>query len=141
MSELEDRQQAMVEDFLIFEDWTSRYQMLISMGKELSFDSQYQTNDYKVRGCQSQVWLHSEVKDNRIYFTGISDSTIVSGLIAVLIKIFSGQTPQDILAAPILFIEKMGLEKHLSPTRRNGLFHMLVSIKHQAHLALEKIDD
>ena len=110
----------------MFDDWMDRYAMLIEMGKECPIiDEQYRNDQYLINGCQSRVWLHAELKDGKIYFTADSDAVITKGTIYLLIKVFSGQTPQDILAADLSFLDKIGLKEHLSPTRSNGLVSML----------------
>ncbi len=132
MTTIEHAQADIIDQFRFFEDWTERYQLLISMGKKLSFPAEKQTEQYLIRGCQSQVWLDSEYRDGRLYFNVISDSSIVSGLMAVLFAVYSGQTPQDILAMSADFLSEIGFEHHLSPTRRNGLYQMLKAIKRHA---------
>ena len=110
----------------MFDDWMDRYAMLIEMGKECPIiDEQYRNDQYLINGCQSRVWLHAELKDGKVYFTADSDAVITQGIIYLLIKVFSGQTPQDILAADLSFLDKIGLKEHLSPTRSNGLVSML----------------
>ena len=110
----------------MFDNWMDRYAMLIEMGKECPIiDEQYRNDQYLINGCQSRVWLHAELKDGKVYFTADSDAVITKGIIYLLIKVFSGQTPQDILAADLSFLDKIGLKEHLSPTRSNGLVSML----------------
>ncbi len=110
----------------MFDDWMDRYAMLIEMGKECPIiDEQYRNDQYLINGCQSRVWLYAELKDGKVYFTADSDAVITKGIIYLLIKVFSGQTPQDILAADLSFLDKIGLKEHLSPTRSNGLVSML----------------
>lgn len=110
----------------MFDDWMDRYAMLIEMGKECPIiDEQYRNDQYLINGCQSRVWLHAELKDGKVYYTADSDAVITKGIIYLLIKVFSGQTPQDILAADLSFLDKIGLKEHLSPTRSNGLVSML----------------
>ena len=110
----------------MFDDWMDRYAKLIEMGKECPIiDEQYRNDQYLINGCQSRVWLHAELKDGKVYFTADSDAVITKGIIYLLIKVFSGQTPQDILAADLSFLDKIGLKEHLSPTRSNGLVSML----------------
>lgn len=134
---IKQAQTDIIDQFSFFDDWTERYQMLISMGKKLSFPVEKQTEQYLIRGCQSQVWLDSDYRDGCLYFSGISDSSIVSGLIAVLLAVYSGQTPQAILATPADFLNEIGFENHLSPTRRNGLYQMLKAIKRHAAEAID----
>ena len=123
---IKEIQDSIVEDFSMFDDWMDRYAMLIEMGKECPIiDEQYRNDQYLINGCQSRVWLHAELKDGKVYFTADSDAVITQGIIYLLIKVFSGQTPQDILAADLSFLDKIGLKEHLSPTRSNGLVSML----------------
>ena len=110
----------------MFDDWMDRYAMLIEMGKECPIiDDQYRNDQYLINGCQSRVWLHAELKDGKVYYTADSDAVITKGIIYLLIKVFSGQTPADILAADLSFLDEIGLKEHLSPTRSNGLLSML----------------
>lgn len=123
---IKEIQDSIVEEFSMFDDWMDRYAMLIEMGKECPIiDSQYRNDNYLINGCQSRVWLHAELKDGKIYFTADSDAVITKGIINLLIKVFSGQTPADILAADMSFLDEIGLKEHLSPTRSNGLLSMV----------------
>lgn len=119
-------QNQLVEDFSFFDDWTQRYEYLIELGKSLPLiDPQYKTPEHLIKGCQSQVWLYAESKEGKLYFTADSDAIITKGIVALLVKVFSGHTPTDILTADIHFIDQIGLKEHLSPTRANGLVSML----------------
>lgn len=110
----------------MLDDWMDRYSMLIEMGKECPMiDTQYRNDEHLINGCQSRVWLHAEIKDGKMYFTADSDAVITKGIIYLLIKVFSGQTPADILAADMSFLDEIGLKEHLSPTRSNGLLSMV----------------
>ena len=123
---IKEIQQNIIEDFSMFDDWMDRYAMLIEMGKECPIiDDQYRNDQYLINGCQSRVWLHAELKDGKVYYTADSDAVITKGIIYLLIKVFSGQTPADILAADLSFLDEIGLKEHLSPTRSNGLLSML----------------
>ena len=123
---IKEIQDSIVEEFSMFDDWMDRYAMLIEMGKECPIiDQQYRNDNYLINGCQSRVWLHAEKRDGKIYFTADSDAVITKGIINLLIKVFSGQTPADILAADMSFLDKIGLKEHLSPTRSNGLLSMV----------------
>ena len=123
---IKEIQDSIVEEFSMFDDWMDRYAMLIEMGKEFPIiDPQYRNDNYLINGCQSRVWLHAELKDGKIYFTADSDAVITKGIINLLIKVFSGQTPADILAADMSFLDEIGLKEHLSPTRSNGLLSMV----------------
>ena len=130
-------QDAIAEEFAFFGDWTERYQYLIDLGRKLPpFPDALKTEDYKVHGCQSQVWLVPSGDAARLDFQATSDSSIVTGLIALLLRVYSGRSAQDILATEPRFIENIGLAKHLSPTRSNGLAAMLKTIKQHAALSL-----
>ena len=133
----QDAQDAIAEEFSFFSDWTERYQYLIDLGRKLPpFPAELQTEENKVQGCQSQVWLVAEGDRQRLDFQAISDSAIVSGLIALLLRVYSGRSAQEILATEPRFIETIGLAKHLSPTRSNGLAAMLKTVKAHARQAL-----
>ncbi|MCQ2323186.1 MAG: SufE family protein [Bacteroidales bacterium] len=123
---IKEIQDSIVEDFSMLDDWMDRYSMLIEMGKECPMiDTQYRNDEHLINGCQSRVWLHAEIKDGKMYFTADSDAVITKGIIYLLIKVFSGQTPADILAADMSFLDEIGLKEHLSPTRSNGLLSMV----------------
>ena len=131
-------QQELIEEFGLFEDWMDRYQYLIDLGRRLPpFPDELRTEDNRIRGCQSQVWFVPEKKDGRLYFQAISDAAIVSGLIAVLLRLYSGRDPRDILDTPPDFVEALQLQSHLSPTRSNGLSSMLQAIRNFATEALQ----
>jgi len=116
-------------EFNFFSDWTERYQYLIEMADRMPpFPPELQTEDYKFHGCQSQVWLHHEYRDGRIWLQGYSDSKIVQGLIAVLLRVYSGRTPDEILASSTDFLKELGFAEHLSPNRSTGLFNMVEAI-------------
>jgi len=126
-------QAAIAEEFSFFSDWTERYQYLIDLGRKLPpFPEEQKTEAHKVQGCQSQVWLVAEGDRARLRFRAISDSAIVSGLIALLLRVYSGRPAQEILDTQPRFVEAIGLAKHLSPTRSNGLAAMLGVIKAKA---------
>ena len=138
MSEVLDAQKEIVEEFSIFDDWMDRYQYLIDMGRRLpEFPEALRNDDNRIRGCQSQVWFVATRKGDRLEFQAISDAAIVSGLIALLLRIYSGRTPQDIVDTPPDFLKALGLESHLSPTRSTGLASMLKAIRNFATEALE----
>ena len=114
----------------MFEDWEERYQYMIDLGKELPLIAdEYKTESNIIKGCQSKVWVHAEMKDDKIVFTADSDAIITKGIIALLIRVFSNQSPKDIIEADTDFIEKIGLKEHLSPTRANGLVNMIKQLK------------
>ncbi|MFD2551282.1 SufE family protein [Bizionia sediminis] len=128
--QIKDIQNDIVEEFSMFEDWEERYQYMIDLGKTLPLiESQYKTDDNLIKGCQSKVWVHANLVDNRIVFTADSDAIITKGIIAILIRAFSNQKPQDIIEADTTFIDAIGLKDHLSPTRANGLVSMIKQLK------------
>jgi cysteine desulfuration protein SufE len=132
-----DAQTAIAEEFSYFGDWTERYQYLIDLGRKLpAFPDALKTDEYKVQGCQSQVWLAPSGDAQRLQFSAISDSAIVSGLIALLLRVYSGRSAQEILDTEPRFVETIGLAKHLSPTRSNGLAAMLKTMQSHARQAL-----
>lgn len=127
---IEEIQQQIISDFDLFEDWMDKYNYIIELGKELPLiDSKYKTEEYLISGCQSQVWLHADYIDGKIIFTADSDAIITKGIIHLLIKVFTNQTPDDIVNANLDYIDKIGLKEHLSPTRSNGLVSMIKQIK------------
>ena len=133
----EQAQAAIAGEFAFFGDWTERYQYLIDLGRKLApFPEAAKIDEYKVTGCQSQVWLLPGGNAQLLDFQAISDSSIVSGLIALLLRVYSGRSAEEILATEPHFIEEIGLARHLSPTRSNGLAAMLAKIKHYASAAL-----
>ncbi|MBN8888623.1 MAG: SufE family protein [Rudaea sp.] len=130
-------QNAIAEEFAFFGDWTERYQYLIDLGRKLPpFPEALKTEEHKVQGCQSQVWLVASGDAQRLDFQAISDSAIVSGLIALLLRVYSGRSAQEVLDTEPRYVEAIGLAKHLSPTRSNGLAAMLQTIKAHARAAL-----
>ncbi|MGA0012507.1 MAG: SufE family protein [Flavobacteriaceae bacterium] len=123
-------QDEIIDEFSMFDDWMQRYEYMIELGKSLELiDEKYKTDDYTIKGCQSKVWVFAELKDQFIQFTADSDAIITKGIIALLLRVFSGQKPQDILDAELYFIDQIGLKEHLSPTRANGLLSMIKQIK------------
>lgn len=136
-NEVESAQQELIEEFSLFENWMDRYQYLIDLGRRLpEFPEELRTEENRIRGCQSQVWFVAEEKEGRLVFRAISDAAIVSGLIALLLRVYSGRSPQDILDTPPEFVTALQLESHLSPTRSNGLSSMLAAIRGFATKAL-----
>ena len=137
-SEVAQAQEELIEEFRFFDNWMDRYQYLIDLGRRLpEFPEEDRVDDNKIRGCQSQVWFVAEKNADRLEFRAISDAAIVSGLIAVLLRIYSGKKPQDILDTPPEFVQALQLEAHLSPTRSNGLASMLKAIREFATGALQ----
>ncbi|KAA6343992.1 Cysteine desulfuration protein SufE [termite gut metagenome] len=127
INELQDQ---VIADFNDFDDWTDRYQLLIDLGNEQEpLDEQYKTEQNLIEGCQTRVWLYAEEAEGKLVFKAESDALIVKGIIALLIKVISGHTPEEILNANLYFIEKIGLKEHLSPTRSNGLLSMVKQIR------------
>lgn len=123
-------QDRIVREFNLFQDWTDRYEHIINLGKKLPpIDEAHRIEDNKVHGCQSQVWLHAEKQGDVIHFQADSDALIVKGLIALLLRVYNDRTALDILQTDPTFITKIGLDRHLSPTRANGLGAMLKKIK------------
>ena len=123
---IKEIQDSIVEEFSSFDDWMDRYSLLIEMVMDcFIIDPQYRNDNYLINGCQSRVWLHAELKDGKIYFTADSDAVITKGIINLLIKVLSGQTPADIINADMSFLDEIGLKEHLSPTRSNGLLSMI----------------
>lgn len=125
-----ETQDAIVQDFADFTEWEDKYAHIIALGRKLApFPEEYRTEDNKVRGCQSQVWLHATLKDGLVVFEGDSDATIVKGLVSLALEVYSGRTPQEILQTEPDFMKKIGLDTHLSPTRTNGFASMIKKIK------------
>tara|TARA_R110002020_G_scaffold125442_5_gene282716 strand:+ start:2591 stop:3016 length:426 start_codon:yes stop_codon:yes gene_type:complete len=123
-------QEELIDEFSMFDDWMQRYEYMIELGKSLPLiDENLKTDDKLIKGCQSKVWLNSEIKDGKIIFTADSDAIITKGIIAVLVRVFSNQKPQAILDANTDFIDEIGLKEHLSPTRANGLVSMIKQMK------------
>jgi len=130
VSSIESVQQEIIEEFDLFEDWMQRYEHMIDLGKSLPLIAEeYKTEDNIIKGCQSKVWIHAELKEKSLYFTADSDAIITKGIIAILIRVFSNQPPQAIIEANTDFIDQIGLKEHLSPTRANGLVAMIKQIK------------
>ncbi|MFO8000029.1 MAG: SufE family protein [Marinilabilia sp.] len=127
---IEEKQEDIIEEFSAFDDWMDKYSLLIELGNELdSFDEAHRVEQNLIDGCQSKVWLHAEMKDGKIEFQGDSDAIIVKGIVALLLRVLSGHTPDEILNTDLYFIDKIGLKEHLSPTRSNGLVAMVRQIK------------
>ena len=123
-------QDEVIEEFLDVEDWMDKYQMLIDLGNEQEpLDEKYKTESNLIDGCQSRVWLQADLVDGVIHFLAESDALIVKGIVALLIRVLSDHTPDEILGADLYFIEKIGLKEHLSPTRSNGLLAMIKQVR------------
>lgn len=133
MTSIAEVQAELVDEFEIFDDWMSRYEYVIDLGRQLpEFSEEWKTDENKIRGCQSQVWLNIQMLDGKLRIDGTSDASIVAGLVAIVLRVYSDQTPQDILNAKPDFIADIGFTDHLSPTRSNGLHSMLRSIYQRA---------
>lgn len=127
---IKDKELEIVEEFAMFEDWDGKYEYLIDLGKDLpAISPEYKTDDYKIKGCQSQVWLHAELISGHVRFTADSDAIITKGIIALLVRVFDDETPDAIAEADLQFINEIGLAQHLSPTRSNGLLSMIKQMK------------
>tara|TARA_R110002012_G_scaffold263456_2_gene446431 strand:+ start:83110 stop:83529 length:420 start_codon:yes stop_codon:yes gene_type:complete len=127
---IKEIQTDIIEEFSMFEDWMQRYEYMIELGKALPLiDEKYKIDDNVIKGCQSKVWVHAELEDDKLVFTADSDAIITKGIIAILVRAFSNQKPQDIIDADTQFIDEIGLKEHLSPTRANGLVSMIKQIK------------
>lgn len=127
---IETIQNELIDEFSMFYDWMERYEYMIELGKSLPLiDAKYKTDENIIKGCQSKVWLHSEFKNDKVIFSADSDAIITKGIVAILVRVFSNQSPQEILSANTDFIDAIGLKEHLSPTRANGLVSMIKQIK------------
>ena len=130
MNSIEELQNEIVAEFEMFEDWMQRYEYMIDLGKDLPLiDSKYKTEENIIKGCQSKVWVHAQLDGEKLNFTADSDAIITKGIIAILIRVFSGQHPKEIIDANTDFIDKIGLKEHLSATRANGLVSMIKQLK------------
>ena len=140
MSSIIEIENEIVEDFELFDEWTEKYQYIIELGQNLpALDEKYKTEENKIKGCQSSVWLNAYEKDGRIYFEADSDSTFVKGEIALLIRVLSDQKPEDIVKTNLEFIDKIGLRQHIAVTRANGLASMIKQMKTYA-LGLQTVN-
>lgn len=127
---IKDIQEEIVDEFSMFDDWMQRYEYIIELGKNLPLiKEEFKVEENLIKGCQSKVWLQGEQNDEKIVFTADSDAILTKGIIAILIRVFSNQTPKDIIDAEMDFIDEIGLKEHLSPTRANGLVSMIKNIK------------
>ncbi len=127
---IKEIQEEIIDEFSMFEDWTERYEYIIALGKSLPLiNEEHRFDENLIKGCQSKVWMHSEAINNRILFTADSDAILIKGIVALLLRVFSNQTPEAILGANTDFIDEIELKEHLSPTRANGLISMVKQIK------------
>lgn len=127
---IQEIQEEIIEEFSMFDDWTQRYEYMIELGRSLPLiEDRYKDDDHIIKGCQSKVWVHAELQDDKLVFTADSDAIITKGIIAILVRAFSNQKPVDIIEADTRFIDTIGLKEHLSPTRANGLVNMIKQLK------------
>lgn len=130
MKTIDELQEEVIEEFSDFDDWMDKYQLLIDLGNEQEpLAPQYKTEQNLIEGCQSRVWLQADMEDGKVIFQAESDALIVKGIVTLLIKVLSGHTPDEILAADLHFINAIGLREHLSPTRSNGLLAMVKQMR------------
>lgn len=130
MKTITEIENEIIEEFDLFDDWMDKYNYIIELGKSLPIiDPQYKTDAYLIPGCQSQVWLHATMEEGVVVFRADSDAIITKGIINLLIKVLSYRTPEEITAAPLSYLDKIGLKEHLSPTRSNGLLSMIEQMK------------
>ncbi len=128
--EIKEIENEIISEFEMFEDWLDKYNYIIEMGKSVpKIDDKYKSDKYLINGCQSQVWLYAEYKDGKVFYTADSDALITKGIMQLLIRVLSGQKPDDIVNAKLDFIDDIGLKEHLSPTRSNGLSNMIKQMK------------
>ncbi len=133
MSTISKIQEEIIDEFSLFDDWMGRYEYLIELGKSLPLiDEQYKTEENIIKGCQSRVWLHAENDGQKVIYTADSDAILTKGLIALMIRVLSHHTPEEIVKADMDFVDKIGLKEHLSPTRANGLLSMIKQMKYYA---------
>lgn len=133
---LQDRQEEIVEEFSMFDEWLDKYEYLIGLGKQLeAYPEAAKTDDHLIKGCQSRVWLDHHVEDGRLYFTADSDAIITKGIISLLVSVYSGRTPAEIAGDDFSFLDRIGLKENLSPTRANGLVSMIGTIRKAAQEA------
>ncbi|WP_299676004.1 SufE family protein [uncultured Tenacibaculum sp.] len=127
---IKEIQEEIIDEFSMFEDWMERYEYIIELGKSLPLIAEnYKLDENLIKGCQSKVWMHSEINGDKITYTADSDAILTKGIVALLLRVYSDQTPQAILEADTKFIDEIGLKEHLSPTRANGLVSMVKQIK------------
>lgn len=130
MKTIAEIEREIIDEFAVFDDWMDKYAYLIEIGSGLeSMDEAHKTDENLIKGCQSRVWFHAEVKDGLLYFTADSDAIITKGIAGLLLRVFSGRTPEEIIKADLKFIDEIGLTQHLSPTRSNGLLSMIKQIR------------
>lgn len=141
MMTIQETQNEIVKEFEQYTEWEDKYKRVIDLGRQLApIDEAYKTDKYKLSGCQSQVWINAKLDGNKIIFEADSDAAIVKGLVALLIKVYSNHTPDEILSSPPEFVKKIGIDNHLSPTRKNGLGSMMKQIQMYA-VAFKTVTD
>lgn len=130
MTQIQERAQALVDEFALFDDWMDKYQYLIDLGASVpTIDPAFRSDDYRIQGCQAQVWLHAEPRGPAIHFTADSDAQITRGLIAALLRVLNDQPAGAVAAADLGFLDDIGMQEHLSPSRKNGLDSMIKQIR------------
>lgn len=139
---IKEIQEEIIDEFSMFDDWMERYEYIIELGKSLPIiDETFKLEENLIKGCQSKVWLYSELENDKVKFTADSDAILTKGIVALLLRVFSEQKPADILAAETDFIDEIGLKEHLSPTRANGLVSMIKQIKMYAIAQQTKLEN
>jgi len=130
---IKELEEEVIDEFLMFDDWMDKYDHIIELGKTIPLiDEKYKTEAYLIKGCQSQAWLHAELKDGKIYYSADGDAIITKGIISVLFRVLSGQDPKDVIESDLSFLDEIGLKDHLSPTRANGLLSTVKMMKFYA---------
>lgn len=139
---IKEIQEEIIDEFSMFDDWMERYEYIIELGKSLPIiDEKYKLDENLIKGCQSKVWLYSELENDTIKFTADSDAILTKGIVALLLRVYSNQKPTAILNAETTFIDEIGLKEHLSPTRANGLVSMIKQIKMYAIAQQSKLNN
>lgn len=127
---IKELQEEIIDEFSMFDDWIQRYEYIIELGKSLPLiDEAYKTDENLIKGCQSRVWLYAKLENDNVFYTADSDAILTKGIVALLLSVFSGHKPKEILETDTAFIDKIGLKEHLSPTRANGLLAMIKQLK------------
>ncbi len=140
MKSIAQIEEEIVEDFSLFDTWDEKYEYIIDMGKKLKpLEDEHKKDENKIKGCQSTVWMVSELKDGKVYYRAESDAVIVKGLVSMLIRVLSGHEPKEIINAKLDFIDKIGMKQHLAQTRSNGLLSMVKQMKLDATVYLAKM--
>jgi cysteine desulfuration protein SufE len=130
MSLIDEREEEIIEEFSFSDDWLDIYQLIIDKGNDgAGIDARYKDDSHLIEGCQSKVWVNAELVDGKVYYQGESNTEIVNGIVSILVFILSGNEPQDILDAKLTFIDKIGLQEHLTPTRSNGMLAMIKQMR------------